>query len=422
MADHPRPRPTGEPLLGLPTSRRRRILVLSQVYVPDPAAGGQLAADACAELARRGHDVRVLTINRGYDDPAVRYPSRETRDGVRITRLSLSSFGKGSSLMRLLSGVAFTAQSAIRGVFGPRVDTVVVSSHPPMAPLAALAVARLKRADLVYWIMDLNPDQAVALGHFGPSSLPVKGLDWMQRAALSRAREVIVLDRFMADRVRAKSADVKRLTVIPPWPLKGESREIQRDTNPFRRRHAFGNRIAVMYSGNHGPSHPLRTLLAAATELRDDPRFVFAFVGGGVGKKDVDDVAGGNIVSLPYQPFETLHESLAAADVHAVTMGDDVVGINHPSKIYDALAAGRPILFVGPEHCHIADIFAEHKVGWHVRHGDVVGLRQALEEIAALPPDELRAMGRRAGQVVRTSFSSVELRNRLCDLIAPSVA
>jgi colanic acid biosynthesis glycosyl transferase WcaI len=402
--------------------RRRKILVLSQVYVPDPAAGGQLAADACAELARRGHDVRVLTINRGYDDPSVRYQSRETRDGVRISRLPFSSFGKGSSPMRLLSGVVFTAQSAIRGVFGPRVDTVVVSSHPPMAPLAALAIARFKRADLIYWIMDLNPDQAVALGHFGPSSLPVKGLNWMQRAALSRAREVIVLDRFMADRVRAKSSDIKRLTVIPPWPLKGESREIPRDTNAFRRRHAFGNRIVVMYSGNHGPSHPLRTLLTAATELRDDPRFVFAFVGGGVGKKDVDEVAGGSIVSLPYQPFETLHESLAAADVHAVTMGDDVVGINHPSKIYDALAAGRPILFVGPERCHIADIFAEHQVGWHLPHGDVAGLRRVLEEIAVLRPDELRAMGRRASEVVRITFSSEELRKRLCDLIAPSVA
>jgi colanic acid biosynthesis glycosyl transferase WcaI len=163
-------------------------------------------------------------------------------------------------------------------------------------------------------------------------------------------------------------------------------------------------------------------LLAAATELRDDPRFVFAFVGGGVGKKDVDEIAGGSILSFPYQPFQTLHESLAAADVHAVTMGDDVVGINHPSKIYDALAAGRPILFIGPEHCHIADIFAEHRVGWHVRHGDVVGLRRVLEEIAVLPPDRLRAMGLRAAEVAHTSFSSSKLRNRLCDLIAPSVA
>jgi hypothetical protein len=401
---------------------RRQILVLSQVYVPDPAAGGQLAADACAELVRRGHDVRVLTINRGYDDPSVCYPARETREGVKITRLSFSSFGKRSSLMRLLSGFAFTVQSAIRGVLGPRVDTVVVSSHPPMAPLAALAVARLKRADLVYWIMDLNPDQAVALGHFAPSSFPVKAMNWMQRAALSRARDVIVLDRFMADRVRAKSSDVKNLTVVPPWPLKGKSQEIARDTNPFRRRHAFGNRIVVMYSGNHGPSHPLRTLLAAATELKDDQRFVFAFVGGGVGKRDVEEVAGGSIVSLPYQPFETLHESLAAADVHAVTMGDDVVGINHPSKIYDALAAGRPILFIGPEDCHIADIFSKHRVGWHVRHGDVAGLRRVLEEIAALPPDELRAIGRSAAEAVRTSFSSRELRKRMCDLIAPSVA
>src|ERR1700730_11246850 len=109
MDDLPRASASEKVSLSRPVGLLRRILVLSQVYAPDPAAGGQLAADACAELARRGHDVRVLTINRGYDDPSVRYASRETRDGVRIRRLPFSSFGKGSSLMRLLSGVAFTA-------------------------------------------------------------------------------------------------------------------------------------------------------------------------------------------------------------------------------------------------------------------------------------------------------------------------
>jgi colanic acid biosynthesis glycosyl transferase WcaI len=400
----------------------RRILVLSQVYVPDPAAGGQLIADACKELARRGEDVQVLTIARGYDDPSVRYEAEETRDGVRIERLPMSSFGKRSPLVRLLSGVAFTIQCAIRGLFTGPLDVVVVSSHPPMAPLAAIFIAWIKRAELIYWVMDLNPDQAVALGQFAPGSLPVRALDAMQRAAVRRADTVIALDGFMAERIRAKGVPAKRLEVIPPWPLRSRPSDTPRSSNPFRRKHGFGDRIVVMYSGNHSPSHPLTTLLTVANDLRNDERVVFAFVGGGVGKKDVDAIAGGSIVSLPYEPLETLHQSLAAGDVQVVTMGDHVVGINHPCKIYDALSAARPILFVGPKQSHVGQILAAYPIGWHVSHGDTSGLRSVLEQIAAMAPSELEAMGRLAGRVAQTLFSSQVLRDRLCALVAPTVA
>ncbi len=411
----------GDVIIESPSPRSRRILVFSQVYPPDPAAGGQLIADACGELVRRGHDVTVLTTDRGYDDPAARYPSREIMNGVHIRRLSFGAFGKGSSFARLLSGVSFTLQATIRGLFARQPNTVVVSSHPPMAPMAGMVVARLRGAELVYWIMDLNPDQAIALGHFPHASPVVRAMNWMQRSVITRARDVIVLDRFMRDRVLAKAA-AHRIHVIPPWPVTKVIDKSSREGNPFRKSHDFGERIVIMHSGNHGPSHPLDTILAAAHRLRNDPRFLFAFVGGGTAKKSVDAIAGDGIVSLPYQPFAQLSQSLAAADVHVVIMGNAVVGINHPSKIYDALAAERPILFVGPSDCHITDLLRDWPIGWHISHGDVEGTIRVLETIAAIGTSGLGEMGRRAGEAARTTFAPDKVRNRLCDVIAPTVA
>ena len=152
----------------------------------------------------------------------------------------------------------------------------------------------------------------------------------------------------------------------------------------------------IMYSGNHGPSSPLTTILDAAKRLKDDPRLVFMFVGGGLGKQEIDEAAGGNIISLPYQPRSELQNSLSAADVHVVTVGDAVPGIVHPSKVYGAMAVGRPILLVGPPENHVADILAEHDIGWHVRHGDVDAAERVLLEIAAMPVEELEEKGRRA--------------------------
>jgi len=88
------------------TSRRpRTLLVISQVFVPDPASVGQHMADVAIEMARRGHRVKVYAANRGYENPSLKYEARETIDGVNIRRLPLSSFGKQRILTRLIGTI-----------------------------------------------------------------------------------------------------------------------------------------------------------------------------------------------------------------------------------------------------------------------------------------------------------------------------
>ena len=74
----------------------KTLLILSQVYPPDPTSVGQHIADVAVAMVKRGYRVVVITSARGYDDPSIKYPRRETVDGVEIRRLALSSFGKKS--------------------------------------------------------------------------------------------------------------------------------------------------------------------------------------------------------------------------------------------------------------------------------------------------------------------------------------
>ena len=85
----------------------KTLLVLSQVYPPDPASVGQHVADAASEMVKRGYRVVVLTSARGYDDPTQKYTRKETVNGVEIRRLPLSSFGKKSIFLRLLGQFSF---------------------------------------------------------------------------------------------------------------------------------------------------------------------------------------------------------------------------------------------------------------------------------------------------------------------------
>ena len=403
-------------------SGRPTLLVLSQVYLPDPASVGQHMADVAAAMAGRNHRVVVLTADRGYDNPTARYPRRELLAGVEVRRLPFSSLGKGSILLRVLGGLAFALQAVGLGLTMRHVDHVLVSTSPPLAQLAALVVSRLRRAPLTLWVMDLNPDQLVVLGLVSPGHPVVRLFDWLNRRVLARAHDVIVLDRFMAERVLAKRDVRDKLTVLPPWPHEDHVGPEPREGNPFRREHALDGKFVVMYSGNHGPSNPLRTALDAAVRLRDDPRFAFVFVGGGIGKAEVDAVAGPSILSLPYQPLERLRYSLSAADVHLVTIGDGVVGIVHPCKVYGAMAVARPVVLVGPDRSHVGDLLAREQIGWRVAHGDVDGMVALLRSLADGDHGNLETVGRRARAVLQQGLGKKQLCGRLCDIIERGTA
>lgn len=402
----------------------RRLLVISQVYAPDPAAVGQYVTDAAEEMARRGWDVVVYTAARGYDDPSHRYPARERRGGVDVRRLPLSSFGKQSIAIRLAAQSLFVVQAFIRSLLTGRFDTILVSTSPPFAGICGAALSAIKRTPCVWWVMDLNPDQMAAAGKISGRSLFAQLFDWMNRFTIRHARDVVVLDRFMKERVVAKlpgdPSVLAKVAVIAPWALDAHLTADDEGIAAFRRRHGLDDKFVVMYAGNHSPQNPLGTLLAAADRVRDVDRLVFVFVGGGAGKPEIErQIAAGatNMISLPYQPLEALSATLGAADVHVVSVGDTTVGIMHPCKIYSAMAIGRPILLLGPQPCHASEIIAEHRIGWHLSHGDVAGTDAALREAALETRDQVAARGMRASEVAHRLFSRQVLLGQFVAII-----
>jgi len=445
---------------------KKRLLVVSQVYVPDPTSVGQHVADAAEEMARRGWEVRVLAANRGYEDASKRYADREVRGGVDIRRLSFSSLGKKTILHRLGGQLSFCLQAMVRGLLGPRPDMVLVSTSPPMAPVVGVVLSKLRGVPFVWWAMDINPDQALIAGQARAGSVMVRLMEGLIRSVLRRAVAVVALDRYMAARLEAKVPEVReRMHTLPPWPHETFLGEAPRLENPFRKEQGFGDKFVVMYSGNHSLVHPLETLIAAAERLRGEEGILFVFVGGGAGKARIEELVRSgkypNVVSLPYQPMENLKHSLSAADVHAVTMGEDMVGIVHPCKFYGAMAIGKPVICFALRESHLGELIAETRCGWRFDHGDVDGVVAKLRELSGAvfgkaehPRDSAEAkgetnvwpregtrseaeqcgnakrlkdgrddkglldeVGRRGLEAVRGKYGEQELRRRFCDVL-----
>ena len=389
-----------------------KILFLNQCFYPDVVSTAQHVTDLAKYLARNGNEVTVLASARGYDEPAARYPKRERWNDVEIIRISQTGFGKRSRLRRGVDFATYLTRCALRLLFLPRYDVVVALTSPPLISFLASLFVQLKGGSYVFWVMDLNPDEAIAAGWLKEGSWPARILSRLLDHSLDRADRVIVLDRFMRDRVRAKGVPNEKVTVIPPWSHDGSIAYDKLGRNLFRAEHGLTGKYVVMYSGNHSPCHPLDTVLEAARELSDDTNICFCFVGGGSEMGKVKQFASShrleNILCLPYQPLEHLSASLSAADLHLVVMGDPFVGLVHPCKIYNVLELGIPFLYVGPDQSHIVDIGsglpAEHRAHL-VRHGDVIGMVEWVRTAAGNGPRR-RAHG---SSIMADRFSSYRL-------------
>jgi colanic acid biosynthesis glycosyl transferase WcaI len=399
----------------------KTLLVFSQPFVPDPASVGQHIADATMELARRGRRVVVIASDRGYDDPTKRYPRRENIGGVEIKRVPFTSFGKSRGYLRALGALVFMVRCLADGLFRRDLGAILFLTSPPFIGAVAALLGKVRRCPIGYWTMDINPDQLIVLGKIRPHGIAAKVLGAVNDFVLREATLVVALDRFMRERLNQRGNFSAKTIVIPPWPHEDSLEPVPLAGNPFRARHGLQDKIVIMYSGNHSPSNPLTTLLDAAVYYKKDPRLEFVFVGGGTGKKQVEDYMAEhslrNVLSLPYQPLRELRFSLSAADVHVVSLGNGMTGIIHPCKIYGAMSVARPILYFGPPSSHIADLLQAHDIGWQVSHGDIVGAIKAIDTVLTASRESLNQKGRTAQRVIRQNLDQTRLRNQFCDEI-----
>ena len=368
-----------------------RILLLNQCFHPDVASTAQHLSDFGVGLVERGHHVTAFASRRAYDRPEQRFATRETWKGIEIRRLPATGLGKGAKWKRAVDFGSFSAACTLRLLTAGRYDAVVALTSPPLVSYLAAWFCRLRGAKLFYWVMDMNPDEAIAAGWLRAGSPPARALEVMSRFSLQQSHRIIALDRFMRDRIVAKGIPSERVAVIAPWAHDEAVHFDAAGRAKFRAAHGLTDKFVVMYSGNHSPVHPLTTLLEAAKQLASNPRYVFCFVGGGSEHPKVKAFAAQhglkNILCLPYQPLAELAGSLSAADLHVVVMGDPFVGTIHPCKIYNILTVGAPELYLGPEPSHLADILASMGRSPHtarVAHGQPEAAVAEIKRIAAL--------------------------------------
>jgi len=399
-----------------------RFLIITQVFYPDTVSVSQHISDLAFKLSEEGHSVNVLTSLYPYEEKNFTYKFKECINGVDIERLYQSSFGKKNTLSRIIDFFTFYCSITLKLIFLNRnkYDVILGTTVPPLLSFIGVIITKWKKIKFVYWVMDLQPELSISSGLIKKDSLTARLFTFLGNYIIKNSNKVISLDRFMTKYLLSRGAK-NNLSTIPVWPVIDEVYHGNRMSNPFRLENNFGERIVIMYSGNHAYVHPLDTLLKTALRLQDNLNFLFVFVGGGVRKKDVTEFKNkyhlNNIIQLPFQPRENIHNSLGSSDIQVVILGDGQVGYTHPNKIYGALYIGKPILYIGPIESHVGDILDELNSNIYVEHGEVDRLVNELNQFANLKMETLEKIWSENQMYAELNFNPEVLKNKMVEAL-----
>ena len=350
-----------------------RILLLNQFFWPDSAATSQFLTDLARGLAARGHEVYVISSEAGG------YAPEDLSDPppVKIHRVATTRFMHGV-IGRLLSYGSFFLSCLGRGLTAARPDVVITLTTPPLLSLIGNAIKLLRGSRHFIWEMDVYPDVAVDLNYFqagGPLDR-ITGL----LADLSRKYSdgILALGPCMKERLIARGIAPDKIHIAENWADGALIQPIPRSNGD--------ERLTLLYSGNLGLAHDVDTLLGAMKALQQDNLVRFIFAGGGPLRKqlaaDCEAAALTAVEFRPYSPKTDLRESLGAGDIGLVTQRNSCMGSVVPSKVYGLLAAGRPILYIGPRMSTASLLIRKHDCGWQIDCGDQMGLAQLLGSLA----------------------------------------
>jgi colanic acid biosynthesis glycosyl transferase WcaI len=349
-----------------------RILVLNQFFYPDSAATSQLLTDLTRSLVAEGHTVRVICGSSSYAEP-----DSQNRPAVEIVRTPDLPFGHGL-LARTFSYGTFLAGAFCRGLLGPRPDLILTLTTPPALSLVGGLLKAVFRARHFIWEMDLYPDIAVDLGVLRPRSCLTRVMGALLDGVRRQADGIVALGDCMRRRLIARGIPADRIHVADNW---ADGAEILPLPFPGRRP------LRVLYSGNLGLAHDVDTIRAAIHHFRGDRRFHFAFSGAGSRRPALESFCRGNghVEFSGYRPRHELAAAFGSCHIGLVTQKPETCGSVVPSKTYGLMAAGRPILYIGPRDATPALIIERFHCGWQVDPDDSAGLVALLERLASDP-------------------------------------
>ena len=390
------------------------LLVEILQFPPDTNSGGILIADVCRGLAARGHRIRVLTTFPHHQNFEVwpeyrrKFMQRERDfEGMDVTRLWVWASGKKHDMRhRVFSYMSFNLIATVAGLFKRQPDVMLSTNGSFLTGLSSYVIGLIRRTRFVYNVQDLYPEVAIQTGHL-TSQRGIRFFERLERFMYARAAHITVITPGFKQHLLEKGVPAPKVTVIPN-PVDTDFIKPLPKENDLARAHSVDDKFVVAYLGTMGLIYDFDLLLQAADRLRDLGDLVVLLVGEGVQKDDLQRKATemelDNVRFLPFQDREHLPDARAMADVQVCLLRPGAAISSMPSKIYEILASGRPVLAGAEDGTDLSTLVNESGSGICVEPGDLDALETAIRKLHS-DPQLRKQMATKGREIAESTFS-----------------
>jgi len=329
-----------------------RILFVTQHFPPEKGAVRRLYEFA-SFFRRQGHEVSVLTAMPNYPDGVVPLKYRgkffvsEILNDLKIYRTFVLPASNANPQRRMVGFLTFLVSTLlnslrIRGKF----DLILASSPPVTSALSGYILSRIRRTRFILEIRDLQPESGEQFGNL-KKSIFTESIRKVMRFLYRRADHIVCVTEGIESWMREIGIPAEKLTTIKS----GVGQDfLNSHSNGIRKKYGWEDKYLILFSGTLGWVRPLETIVESARLLADDRQYHFVFVGDGQKRKSLELLTSQynlkNISFIGLQPLEEIPYFLKAGDVLIECLKEaPVAKIALPTKIFEYMAAGKPILF-----------------------------------------------------------------------------
>lgn len=365
-----------------------KLWLVSEVYYPEEISTGYYLT-SIAEGIAKNHPVSVLTGQPKHMARGLRAPKNEKRNGVDIVRVWCTTFDKNYFVLRLVNMFTVGVSMFLRSValFKPG-DKILVCTAPPSLPFTTTAAALLKGSSVTVLVQDSYPEILEAVGTIKRGGIISKIVHMVNRWVFKYSSGIVVMGRDMAELFERKAEGLDpNIRCIPNWADLEDIEPRPREENRLLNELGLQDKFVFLYAGNIGYPTDVETIIGAARELRDmRPDIHFLFIGAGAKaewlKDTVRDDSLVNVTVLDYMPRSEQTTFLNACDVGLVALVRGMKGTAMPSRTYNLMAAGKPILALTEAGSELSMVIDEDNIGWHLEPGIPDRLTDLILKIA----------------------------------------
>lgn len=363
--------------------------VITELYYPENNQTGYYMT-GIAEGLSDGFEIKVICGQPNYAAKGTLAPKREFHEGVEIFRVWGTTLDKNVIVFRLLNMLTLGASIFLKSLVKiKKGQSIVVVSAPPSLPFITALAAKIRRARYNLIVQDKYPETLVAVGKTSSDSMFVKIFNKLNAWLYSGAEKIIVVGRDMRELVEAQMKDKSNrkttIEVIQNWASLEEIEPTRREHNELLKELGILDKFVFLYAGNMGHPQDLESIVECAEKLKNDERFHFLFLGSGVKRKWLETRVRENSLTnatiLSPRPRAEQKLFLNACDIGLVSLVKGMRGVAMPSRTYNFLAAGKPILALTEENSEVARVIEEDRVGWIVPPSEPTKLLKIIYKI-----------------------------------------